>query len=82
METCFASTRKLARNTTSNELTVSVTEHPQSTPTGTSTSRHQTGKKFELVAQNELGEAIAASPAISNGTIYFRTFDSLWAIRK
>jgi outer membrane protein assembly factor BamB len=42
----------------------------------------KTGKTFELVAQNELGEAIAASPAISNGTIYLRTFDSLWAIRK
>lgn len=40
------------------------------------------GKEFKLVAQNELGEAIAASPAISNGTIYFRTFDSLWAVRK
>ena len=42
----------------------------------------KTGKKFELVAQNELGESIAASPCIANGTIYLRTFDSLWAIRK
>jgi outer membrane protein assembly factor BamB len=40
------------------------------------------GPKFELVAQNELGETLTASPAVSNGTIYLRTFDSLWAIRR
>lgn len=40
------------------------------------------GPKFELLAQNDLGEEISASPAISNGTIYLRTFDALWAIRK
>jgi outer membrane protein assembly factor BamB len=39
------------------------------------------GKKFELLAQNDLGESLSASPAISNGTIYLRTFDHLWAIR-
>lgn len=39
------------------------------------------GKEFELVSQNEMGESIAASPAISNGTIYLRSFDALWAIR-
>jgi outer membrane protein assembly factor BamB len=40
------------------------------------------GPKFEMLAQNDLGEEISASPAISNGTIYLRTFDALWAIRK
>ena len=39
------------------------------------------GRNFEIVAQNDLGEAISASPVISNGTIYLRTFDALWAIR-
>lgn len=38
------------------------------------------GKEFEILAKNELGEQVAASPAISNGVIYFRTFDALWAI--
>ena len=40
------------------------------------------GPTFELVSQNEMGESIAASPVISNGTIYLRSFDALWAIRK
>lgn len=40
------------------------------------------GPKFELVSQNDLGEELSASLAISNGTIYVRTFDALWAIRK
>ena len=39
------------------------------------------GRNFEIVAQNDLGEAISASPVVSNGTIYLRTFDALWAIR-
>ncbi len=38
------------------------------------------GPQFEIVAQNDVGEAIAASPVISNGRIYLRTFDALWAI--
>lgn len=38
------------------------------------------GPKFEIVAQNELDEAIAASPVFSNGRVYLRTFDALWAI--
>ncbi|MBW3538969.1 MAG: PQQ-binding-like beta-propeller repeat protein [Planctomycetes bacterium] len=40
------------------------------------------GRDFEIVAQNELGEDMASSPVISNGTIYLRTFDALWAIRE
>ena len=39
------------------------------------------GRKFEMVAQNKMGESISASPVISDGTIYLRTFDALWAIR-
>jgi len=38
------------------------------------------GPKFELISQNELGEPQSASPAISNGRIYLRTFDALYAI--
>ena len=41
----------------------------------------QAGRTFKIVSQNDVGEALAASPAISNGTIYLRTFDALWAIR-
>ena len=39
------------------------------------------GRKFEILAQNDVQEEIAASPIISNGTIYLRTFESLLAIR-
>jgi outer membrane protein assembly factor BamB len=38
------------------------------------------GREFEQVAVNEIGEAVSASPAISNGRIYLRSFDALWAI--
>ena len=40
------------------------------------------GRKFHIVAQNDIGETMSASPVIANGTIYLRTFDALWAIRK
>jgi outer membrane protein assembly factor BamB len=40
------------------------------------------GRKFELVAQNDLGETITASPIVADSTIYLRTFDALWAIRQ
>ena len=40
------------------------------------------GSKFEVLAVNDFDENLAASPAISNGTIYYHTFDALWAIRK
>jgi outer membrane protein assembly factor BamB len=40
------------------------------------------GVKFKILAQNDLGEPTSASPAISGGTIYIRTFDALYAIRE
>lgn len=40
------------------------------------------GPEFKILAQNKLGEDMSASPAISNGRIYLRTFDSLYAIGK
>ncbi len=36
--------------------------------------------KFELVARNKLGEHCNASPAISNGDIFIRTYQHLWCI--
>ncbi len=36
---------------------------------------------LEVVAENSLGEPIAASPAIADGTLYLRTYDALYAIR-
>lgn len=39
------------------------------------------GREFEILAQNKLDESMSASPAISNGTIYLRTFEALYAIR-
>ena len=42
------------------------------------------GRKFEVLASNDLGEpaeSISASPAISNGRIYLRTFDALYCHR-
>lgn len=40
------------------------------------------GRTFEKVGENQLDEATAASLAVSNGRIYIRTFDHLWAIGK
>ncbi|MDB5342574.1 MAG: outer rane biosis protein [Schlesneria sp.] len=42
----------------------------------------QTGREFKVLAVNDLEEDQSSSPAISNGTIYMRTFQHLWAIRK
>ena len=42
----------------------------------------QAGREFKILAVNDLGEDQSSSPAISNGTIYMRTFGHLWAIRK
>ncbi len=42
----------------------------------------KTGRDLNVVAENDIGdEPITASPAISNGTIYLRSFDALYAIR-
>lgn len=42
----------------------------------------KSGPKFEVVAENDIGnEPITASPAISNGTLYLRSYDALYAIR-
>jgi hypothetical protein len=41
----------------------------------------QAGREFKVLAVNELGEDQSASPAISAGTIYLRTFKHLYAIR-
>ncbi len=38
------------------------------------------GPEFEILASNDLGEGISASPAIADGRIYFRTNESLYAI--
>ena len=40
----------------------------------------QTGKEFKLLATNDLKEKTYASPAISNGRIYIRTWDNLYCI--
>lgn len=40
------------------------------------------GKDFEIVAQNDMQEPITASPVVSNGTLYLRTYDALYAISK
>lgn len=39
------------------------------------------GRQFELVEQNDLGSSLTASPVVSDGTLFIRTFESLWAIR-
>jgi len=38
------------------------------------------GPKFQLLALNKLPDQLAASPAISNGRIYLRGFEALYAI--
>ena len=38
------------------------------------------GPKFERLAENKLPDQFASSPAISNGTIYLRGFETLYAV--
>ena len=38
------------------------------------------GRKFELIKEIKMDEDISASPAISNGRIYIRSFQMLWCI--
>ncbi len=41
------------------------------------------GRKFEIVSSNDMnGEPITASPIVANGTLYIRTYDAVYAIRK
>ncbi len=40
------------------------------------------GKKLDIVAENPLGEACYASPAVSNGQIFIRSESRLWCIGK
>ncbi len=40
------------------------------------------GPEHEILAENELGEPIMATPAISSGILYVRARDHLWAISK
>jgi outer membrane protein assembly factor BamB len=41
------------------------------------------GREFEIVSTNSMGgQPITASPVISNGTLYIRTYEALYAIRK
>ena len=41
------------------------------------------GRDFKIVASNPMGgQPITASPVISNGTLYIRTYEALYAIRK
>lgn len=39
------------------------------------------GPDFEILARNPMGQPCFATPAISQGTIYLRTTESLWAIQ-
>ena len=39
------------------------------------------GRNYQLVASNDLGESIASSPIVADGTLYLRTYDALYAIR-
>ncbi|QDT33365.1 outer membrane protein assembly factor BamB family protein [Thalassoglobus polymorphus] len=41
----------------------------------------KTGRKFEIVAENEMSEPITASPVVSNGVLYLRTYEALYAIK-
>jgi outer membrane protein assembly factor BamB len=38
------------------------------------------GPTFQVLARNQLPDQFTASPALSNGRIYLRGFDTLWAI--
>jgi outer membrane protein assembly factor BamB len=40
------------------------------------------GRDFEIVSINEMGEAITASPVLSDGILYIRSYKALYAIRK
>ena len=39
------------------------------------------GREFEILAFNDMGETISASPVISNGRLYLRSYDALYSIQ-
>jgi outer membrane protein assembly factor BamB len=40
------------------------------------------GREFSIVSTNAMGEAITASPVVSNGVLYIRSYKALYAIGK
>ena len=38
------------------------------------------GREFEIVASNSMEEVIAASPVLTDGTLYLRSYQALYAI--
>jgi outer membrane protein assembly factor BamB len=46
------------------------------------TSVVRAGPKFEILAENDLGEYTLSSPSVSNGQIFIRTDKALYAIGK
>ncbi len=55
--------------------------HIYSTARDGHTTVLKAGRQFEIVAENDLEETMTATPVISNGTLYMRTYDALYAIR-
>lgn len=55
--------------------------HIYSTARDGHTTVLKTGREFKIVAENDLEETMTATPVISNGTLYMRTYDALYAIR-
>jgi outer membrane protein assembly factor BamB len=42
----------------------------------------KSGPQFQVLAENDLGESIGATPALADGTIYVRTARHLFAFRE
>ena len=40
------------------------------------------GKKFKLLAKNDLKEKSLASPAVADGALFIRTAEHLWKFQK
>ena len=40
------------------------------------------GDKFQVLARNDFGEPIMATPAVADGTLYIRTDKHLYAIKE
>ena len=38
------------------------------------------GRDFEILSQNDMGEVLAASPAISGGNLFIRTEKHVWCV--